>query len=260
MSGSSEPFLAVAMSYVLEEMGPFHELEEAETMEIIRKFISGSLHRDEVLLQLARRFPGRCLSSIDKINRVLSVPNQPLPPATDPGLSRQGKRKLNPWTAVEDNRLLAAIHRYGMDNWLAIATFVGNSRSRAQCSQRWNRGLNPHLKKTRWLPEEETALTELVGKYGLKAWTQIAQEMLNRSDVQCRYHFLQMKRASAAEGMRAQMKIMNMESPIEVHTELDTQEDVGFSGWENIKEDKDIWVDFFPTETYASLQEFTDFL
>lgn len=107
--------------------------------------------------------------------------------------SNSQRKKTRSWTEYEDQRLLAGIHKFGTDNWVSVAAFVGNGRTRAQCSQRWTRGLDPRISKDKWSPEDEESLMRLVIQYGTKSWTRIAQEIGNRSDVQCRYHYKQMK-------------------------------------------------------------------
>lgn len=86
-------------------------------------------------------------------------------------------------------RLLAAVARYGIENWKNISDFVGNGRTRSQCSQRWLRCLNPKISKKSWTNDEDKQLKELVDTHGNKSWTKIASIMGNRSDVQCRYHY-----------------------------------------------------------------------
>ncbi|OHT07315.1 Myb-like DNA-binding domain containing protein [Tritrichomonas foetus] len=106
-------------------------------------------------------------------------------------------RKLTrSWTGYEDQRLLAALHRFGLDNWQLCANYVGNGRTRAQCSQRWVRGLDPSISRTRWSDEEESQLLKLVETYGTKSWTKIAHKIKTRSDVQCRYHYKLIKKMS----------------------------------------------------------------
>lgn len=106
----------------------------------------------------------------------------------------QQRRKTRTWSSYEDQRLIAAVSRFGLDNWSHVATFVGNGRTRAQCAQRWNRGLDPRISRDHWSVEEENKLISLIVSKTGKGWTHIASEMGNRSDVQCRYHYLQMKK------------------------------------------------------------------
>ena len=112
------------------------------------------------------------------------------------------RKKTRTWTNYEDQRLLAGIYRFGLDNWTRVAQFVGNNRTRAQCSQRWNRGLNPRICKKHWSPEEDAQLIQLVQTYGEKSWTKISSCLGNRSDVQCRYHYRQISRDNRPNYMR----------------------------------------------------------
>jgi hypothetical protein len=133
---------------------------------------------------------------VQKVLGILQMPPDPIPcfPGSigaRPGALRQ---KSHTWTAYEDQRLIAGIHKYGLDNWHDVAEFIGNGRTRSQCAQRWNRSLNPHIFKGPWTAQQEEQLISLVKKYGEKAWKKIASEFGNRSDVQCRYHYQQIQR------------------------------------------------------------------
>ncbi|OHT05568.1 Myb-like DNA-binding domain containing protein [Tritrichomonas foetus] len=99
------------------------------------------------------------------------------------------RKKARPWTQEEDHRLTAAIQVNGIENWPLVATIVGGGRTRSQCSQRWHRVLDPKINKCNWSREEEEKLLNAVKAYGNKAWTRIAAEMGNRSDVQCRFRY-----------------------------------------------------------------------
>lgn len=99
------------------------------------------------------------------------------------------RAKAKRWTAEEDEKLRQAILLHGTTNWQAVASFVGNDRTRAQCSQRWNRVLNPEISKANWSKEEEELLLKSVNQFGNKAWTRVAQQFGNRSDVQCRFKY-----------------------------------------------------------------------
>jgi hypothetical protein len=97
----------------------------------------------------------------------------------------------------EDIRLFAGFHKFGLSssyNWSTVARFVGNGRTRSQCSQRWIRVLNPRISKDLWTATKDERLVELVAQLGEKAWMKVANQMGNRSDVQCRYHYLQIQR------------------------------------------------------------------
>jgi hypothetical protein len=114
--------------------------------------------------------------------------NAPLPvmrPVVAPG----SRRKPRHWTADEDERLVAAVQCHGSDSWPLIAGIVGDGRMRAQCAQRWHRGLDPKLLKCNWSQEEEQKLLDSVAVHGETAWTRVAADMGNRSDVQCRFRY-----------------------------------------------------------------------
>jgi hypothetical protein len=128
-----------------------------------------------------------------RLHEIMSVTDQPLPVPSDPSANSSElslRRRTRPWSNIEDRRLLAGIHRYGLDNWQSVAKFVGSGRNRAQCSQRWFRGLNPRISKKGWTLAEDEQLRALVQRYGEKSWARIASIMGNRSDVQCRYHYV----------------------------------------------------------------------
>jgi hypothetical protein len=134
---------------------------------------------------------------IERLEAILRTPDVPLP-CSHAALARQvpqdARAKSRPWTNYEDQRLLAGIHRYGLDDWQLIALFVGNGRTKSQCSQRWSRGLDPRICKEQWSPEQDDRLIDLVALYGEKCWTRVAAELGNRCDVQCRYRYRQLQK------------------------------------------------------------------
>lgn len=133
---------------------------------------------------------------IDKLREIVEMSDVPIPFSgeieEDSANASNSRRKMRTWTTYEDNRLLAGIYRFGVDNWAQISKFVGNGRTRSQCGQRWSRGLNPRICKDTWDHNEDMKLIQLVRQFGDKSWTKISQAMGNRSDVQCRYHYLQL--------------------------------------------------------------------
>jgi hypothetical protein len=75
---------------------------------------------------------------------------------------------------------------------VSVAAFVGNSRTKSQCCQRWARGLDPNINKTKWTAEQDANLMMLVAVFGDKAWSRISAEIGNRCDIQCRYRYKQL--------------------------------------------------------------------
>ena len=99
------------------------------------------------------------------------------------------RSKSIPWSSEEDQKLLNAVEEHGSSNWTAVAAYVGNGRTKAQCSQRYNRVINPNILKSNWTKEEEEKLMQVVAQVGNKAWTRVAANFGNRSDVQCRFKY-----------------------------------------------------------------------
>jgi hypothetical protein len=167
--------------------------EEAEF--ILDRFINGSWTYSQAASLYLEKF--HTSAPLDRLREILSVPSEPL--ATH-ALSADGahRRRNQQWMPVEDTRLWAAIHKYGTENWNLIARYVGNGRTRSQCSQRWQRGLDPRISRSRWSAGEEALLLQLVATYGKKSWIRISNALGNRSDVQCRYRFHQIQKGRTA--------------------------------------------------------------
>ncbi|KAH0784958.1 Myb-like DNA-binding domain containing protein [Histomonas meleagridis] len=184
------PLLDVAMFYVKQaSFGLDDPSAKQEIMNAFNLFLNNLCDKNDVAAVLTKYIGST--QPLDRIVTILSVPDTPLPIQTSFNLQH---KKTKPWSNIEDNRLLAGLHKFGTDNWVTIAKFVGNGRTRAQCAQRWFRGLDPKISKNQWSPEEEAKLIHLIKTSKNKGWTSIASSMGNRSDVQCRYHFLQMQK------------------------------------------------------------------
>lgn len=158
-----------------------------------------------------------------KIKNIIELPATPLPfndsdfieEGSEKGFFTSGsttptgnaRKKTRTWSVMEDNRLLAGVYHYGTENWKSVSQFLGSGRNRAQCSQRWTRCLNPRISKKNWSEEENKQLEELVRVNGDKSWTKISALMGNRSDVQCRYHYRQLKSEGPGIGLSDSSKI-----------------------------------------------------
>ena len=192
----------VAMSYV-KQAAP--GVDDPTSLEAIRgtftDYIVGNITRDEAATILSKYLD--TMEPLEKIEAILTVPEQPPPQVRSeyfPQALHTMRKKTRSWSSSEDIRLLAGINKFGLDNWISVAKFVGNGRSRAQCAQRWVRGLDPRISKDQWLAEDEEKMLNLMKTSSNKGWTTIAAGMGNRSDVQCRYHFLQMQRDGKLKG------------------------------------------------------------
>ncbi|KAH0791524.1 Myb-like DNA-binding domain containing protein [Histomonas meleagridis] len=127
--------------------------------------------------------------ALSRLNEILSCRNQPpLPVEGDIfKCNSQGRQVTRHWKYAEDNRLLCGIYLYGTQ-WSLIATFVGNGRDCSQCQQRWQRVLYPGIRNRVWTLNDDIKLAKLHSTYGNK-WAQIAREIGNASDTQCRYRY-----------------------------------------------------------------------
>jgi hypothetical protein len=196
-----DPLVAVGVSYLISDPAATKLTREAVDLSRtqIAKFLAGEIAYPEARASV-QALTGT-VSCIDQLFEILTLPAAPLTSfVTEVRCARHPssatRRKTRPWTAQEDSRLLAGIHRFGLDKWPSVARFVGNARTRSQCSQRWVRGLDPRITKEEWTKEEENALLNLVSKYGNKSWMRIASELGNRADVQCRYRYMQIIRGT----------------------------------------------------------------
>lgn len=88
------------------------------------------------------------------------------------------------WSQSEDQLLLAAVNKFGTNNWGVVASEV-RGRTGKQCRERWAGILNPALAKQPWTEEEDELLKNLHSKYGNK-WAQIAVHIKGRSTIALR--------------------------------------------------------------------------
>ena len=93
------------------------------------------------------------------------------------------------WSSTEDIRLITGIHKFGLNNFKAVSSYVGSGRTRSQCTQRWNRSLCPLINKSQWSQEEDSLLISSVQQFGDHSWTKVSNVLVGRTDVQCRYRY-----------------------------------------------------------------------
>ncbi|EAX91929.1 Myb-like DNA-binding domain containing protein [Trichomonas vaginalis G3] len=185
--------LQYSYSYISDVQVDVSPEVEEQLRKVLHDFITG-----EVTYDAARDFYVKTLHSdipVQVAHDILNVSDSPIDQPEDLPESIEetsGRKKTRTWTGYEDQRLVAGIFRFGFDSWIRVANFVGGGRTRAQCAQRWTRGLNPKICKKGWTPEEDSQLLNYVRIYGNKSWAKIAHILGNRSDVQCRYHYLQL--------------------------------------------------------------------
>lgn len=194
-----DPLIAVCMSFTKNVAPRLTPQKYDQVSAIVTRFICGELNFLDCK-RLYAEIVGSC-EPIEKIQEILTLPDTPIPDGyfnSDESPSSNRRKKTRPWESAEDMRLLAGVHRFGFESWANVARFVGSGRTRSQCSQRWCRVLDPKISQEAWTKEETNRLLELIQRYGVKSWIKVAAEMKNRSDVQCRYHYIQLQREGRA--------------------------------------------------------------
>lgn len=185
------PLNAIADSYLMESVQKTLQQSSLTLLKsTLHRYIDNKISFEEALTVFHSEKAST--RSLERISSILNVSILPISPLSQLPFVLGSRKKTHPWNEYEDQRLLCAIHKYGLDNWAHVSSFVGNGRTRAQCSQRWFRGLDPRISKVLWSQDEEKRLLQLIDQYGDRAWTKISSELGNRSDAQCRYHYRQM--------------------------------------------------------------------
>ncbi|WOL15332.1 snRNA-activating protein complex subunit 4-like isoform X1 [Canna indica] len=91
----------------------------------------------------------------------------------------------DPWTAMEDKKLLFIVQERGIYNWIDISVALGTDRTPFQCLVRYQRSLNPHIINKDWTEEEDAKLCAAVENYGKKNWQMVASCLEGRTGTQC---------------------------------------------------------------------------
>ncbi|PRP82020.1 myb transcription factor [Planoprotostelium fungivorum] len=89
------------------------------------------------------------------------------------------------WDSAEDEILRAAVEEHGDKNWCTVAEAL-EGRNGQQCLHRWQKVLNPTIRKGKWTPDEDVRLKAAVEEYGIKNWAQVRLHVPGRTDLQCR--------------------------------------------------------------------------
>lgn len=95
------------------------------------------------------------------------------------------------WTSQEDDMLRVVVMEHKEKNWKEIAkalnqSFPGSNRNDVQCLHRWQKVLQPGLKKGPWTAHEDHTITRLVAELGANKWSMIAKQLPGRIGKQCR--------------------------------------------------------------------------
>eukprot|EP01028_Stygiella_incarcerata_P006349 TRINITY_DN2594_c0_g3_i1.p1 TRINITY_DN2594_c0_g3~~TRINITY_DN2594_c0_g3_i1.p1 ORF type:complete len:645 (+),score=149.41 TRINITY_DN2594_c0_g3_i1:62-1996(+) len=113
------------------------------------------------------------------------------------------QQKLNPnllrskWTKEEDEKLHKAVEIYGDSSWQEVANCL-DGRVGQQCLHRYEKGVRAGIRRSQWTKEEDKLLIMGVAVYGEGNWSQIAQHVPSRSDVQCRERYVNLLRSDVS--------------------------------------------------------------
>ncbi|PPQ77700.1 hypothetical protein CVT25_011135 [Psilocybe cyanescens] len=102
------------------------------------------------------------------------------------------------WTPEADQKLIKAVQTCGIDNWQLVARNVSEYATAGQCQGRWQKTLNPALRRGTWTEEEDELLRKAVAGYG-KLWTQVSTVIPGRTNDQCRERWTEHVNLSSAK-------------------------------------------------------------
>ncbi|XP_028077701.1 transcription factor MYB4-like [Camellia sinensis] len=89
--------------------------------------------------------------------------------------------KKGPWTAEEDQLLIAFIRQHGHGNWRALPKQAGLLRCGKSCRLRWTNYLRPDIKRGNFSKGEEDTIINLHEMLGNR-WSAIAARLPGRTD------------------------------------------------------------------------------
>lgn len=91
----------------------------------------------------------------------------------------------DPWTILEEKKLLHIVQNRGIYNWIDITISLGTHRTPFQCLLRYQRSLNPCILKKHWTKDEDAQLSAAVEAFGDDNWQLVASNLEGRTGPQC---------------------------------------------------------------------------
>ncbi|KIM45842.1 hypothetical protein M413DRAFT_440894 [Hebeloma cylindrosporum] len=107
-------------------------------------------------------------------------------------------RPRHVWTDEADEKLIAAVDSCGIDNWQQVARKVSENVTAGQCQGRWQKSVNPRLKRGPWTEEEDELLKKAVAGFG-NSWIHVATAIPGRTNDQCRERWTEHVKLSALQ-------------------------------------------------------------
>ncbi|KAD3641036.1 hypothetical protein E3N88_30259 [Mikania micrantha] len=96
--------------------------------------------------------------------------------------------KKGPWTAEEDEKILAYVASHGIGNWTLVPLKAGLNRSGKSCKLRWTNYLRPDLKHNSFTPHEEDLILWYHQNIGSR-WSLIARKLPGRTYKDVKNHW-----------------------------------------------------------------------
>eukprot|EP00924_Labyrinthula_sp_SR-Ha-C_P003177 snap_masked-scaffold_15-processed-gene-1.24-mRNA-1 protein AED:0.06 eAED:0.06 QI:0/-1/0/1/-1/1/1/0/230 len=110
-------------------------------------------------------------------------------------VEEEKKGSSQKWEPVEDELLKQLVDKYGVPNWVLIASQIPG-KSASQSMQRWQQVLRPGIKKGSWTVAEDNKLRDLIyRKHGskvgeIRSWKFVEKHMNGRTAKQCRERWI----------------------------------------------------------------------
>ncbi|KAG0272899.1 hypothetical protein BGZ95_011304 [Linnemannia exigua] len=100
--------------------------------------------------------------------------------------------KKGPWTEEEDHLLRTGVQKF-KGQWSKIAERI-QGRTDDQCAKRWREGLDPHIDRAAWTPEDDVILLQKFEEFGSQ-WQKIALSFPGRPGLHCRNRWRKIQRS-----------------------------------------------------------------